>query len=165
MYVYIYIERERNQNRGKGWVWGVGVGGWGWGWCWRHVISCDTEKILCWNSGAQLKKKCNFQGWSKCKRKFSRISKSKVLFCPGFSRVKSGIFGSDQEKDMLHFHESWFSTLYFSRGVTQFYRISKGKESFVLSIICKGKITNLKNPGFYFFKSMSSIPPLWIFLE
>ena len=49
---------------------------------------------------------------------------------------------------MLHIHESWFLTLQFP-GVTQFYRISKGKESFALSRIPKGKVTNLKDPWFF----------------
>ena len=38
------------------------------------------------------------------------------------------------------------------RGVTQFYRISKGQESFVLSGTSKGKVTNLKVSGFFFKK-------------
>ena len=81
------------------------------------------------------------------------------------SKDKSGIFRGDQEIIMLHFHESWFLTLEFPRGITQFYRISKGKESFVMSRISKGKVTDLKDTGFYFEKSMSSILPVWIFLE
>ena len=83
----------------------------------------------------------------------SRISLGKSEICRG-----------DQEI-MLHFHESWLLTLEFPRGVTQFYRISKGKASFVLSRIAKGKVTNLKDPGLFFLKSMSSIPLVWIFLE
>ena len=57
---------------------------------------------------------------------------------------------------MLNFHESWFLTLEFPGGVTQFNRIFKGKESFLLSRISKGAVTNLKDPGFFFEKSMSS---------
>ena len=45
---------------------------------------------------------------------------------------KSGIPKDDQEKIMLNFRESWFLTLEFPRGVTQFYKISKGKERFDL---------------------------------
>ena len=71
----------------------------------------------------------------------------------------------DQEKIMLNFHESWFLTLELPRGVTQFYRISEGKESFALSRISKGKVTNLKDQGFLLKKSTSSIPPVSIFLE
>ena len=55
-YVYIYrereIERERKEREREIQTEGVG-------------ISWGTEKISCWNSEGQLKKKCNFQGWSK----------------------------------------------------------------------------------------------------
>ena len=56
--------------------------------------------------------------------------------------------------------KSWFLTLEFPRSVTQFYRISKGKESFVLSRISKGKVTNLKDPGFFFLKYVLNPPCL-----
>ena len=46
---------------------------------------------------------------------------------------------------MLNCHESWFLTLEFPRSATQFYRISKGKEIFVLPRISKGKVTNLRS--------------------
>ena len=59
---------------------------------------------------------------------------------------------------MLNFQESWFLTLEFQKGVTQFYGISKGKESFVLSRISEGKVTNLKNPEF-FLKKICPQPP------
>ena len=79
------------------------------------------------------------------------------------SNGKSGIFRGDQEKVMLHFHEPWLLTLEFPRGVTQFYRISKGKESFVSSIISKGKVTNLKDLGFFFFFKKVRNPPSFDF--
>ena len=41
-----------------------------------------------------------------------------------FPRIKQALF---------NFHESWLLTLTFRKGVTQLYRISKGKESFFLS--------------------------------
>ena len=74
-------ERGRNPNRGDG---KGGGGGRGWG----HGIFWGIEEISCWNSRGQLKKKCNFQWWSKCITQFYRISKSKALFCPEFPRVK-----------------------------------------------------------------------------
>ena len=82
----------------------------------------------------------------------------------GVNWKRSEIFRGDQEI-MLHFHESWFLTLDFPRGVTQFYRISKAKGSFVLSRISEGKVTNLRDPGIFFKKSMTLILPVWIFLE
>ena len=81
------INRERERERDKSKIWG---GGWG------HGISC-------WNSRGQLKKKCNFHGWSKFFTKFYRISKSKALFCPCFPKVT---FRGNQEKIMLNFHET-----------------------------------------------------------
>ena len=75
---------------------------------------------------------------------------------------KSGIFRGDQEI-MLHFHESWFLTLDFSRGVTQFYRIYKAKRSFVLSRISKSKVTNLKDPVVFFLKKYDLNPPFGFF--
>ena len=66
------------------------------------------------------------------------------------SKGKSGICRIDQEKIMLNFHESWFMTLEFPRDVTQFYKISKDK------------LTNLKDPGF-FFKKVSPRFPLGFF--
>ena len=66
------------------------------------------------------------------------------------SKGKSGISRGDQEKTMLNFHESWFLTFEFPRGATQFYEISKGK------------VTNLKDPGF-FFKKVCSQSPLGFF--
>ena len=68
------------------------------------------------------------------------------------SKGKSGVCRGDQEKVMLNFDESSFLTLEFQRGVTQLYGIFKVKESFVLSRISKGKVTNLKNPEFFFKK-------------
>ena len=65
---------------------------------------------------------------------------------------------------MLNFHESWFLTFEFQNGVRQFYRILKGKEGFALFRLSKGKVTNLKESGFFLKKGMPSIP-LWIFLE
>ena len=62
---------------------------------------------------------------------------------------KSGIPGGDQEKIMLNFHESWFLALEFPKGVRQFYRNSKGKERFDFSRYSKGKVTNLKDLGFF----------------
>ena len=61
---------------------------------------------------------------------------------------KSGIFRADQEKVMLHFHETWFLMVELPRGVTQFYRISKDK------------VTNLKDPGFFFLKYVLNPPCL-----
>ena len=53
-------------------------------------------------------------------------------------------------------------TLEFPRVVIHFHRISKGKESFVLSIISKGKVTNLKDPGLFLKKHVLN-PPLFGF--
>ena len=72
---------------------------------------------------------------------------------------KSGNFGGNREKIMLYFHESLFLTLEFSKCVTQLYRISKGKESFNLSIISKGKMTNLKDRVFFKKKNYVVNPP------
>ena len=63
---------------------------------------------------------------------------------------KSGIPRGAQEKIMLNFHESWFLTFEYPRDVTQFYRISKGKERFVSTRSSRGKVTNLKYQGFIF---------------
>ena len=50
---------------------------------------------------------------------------------------------------MLNFHESWFLNLAFPRG--EFPRISKGKESFFMSKILKGKVANLEDSDPYIF--------------
>ena len=50
-------------------------------------------------------------------------------------------------------------TLQFPRGATQFYGISNGKKSFALSIIFKGKETNLKEAGFLLKKKYVIDPP------
>ena len=124
-YICIYIERERVYRERE--------------YTEREVETEDELrtwnflgywKKICWNSRGQLKKKCNFQRWSKFFTQFYRISKSKAL---------------------LNFHESWLLTWAFQRSATQLYRISKGKESFLLSRDFKGKVTNLKNPDPYLF--------------
>ena len=86
IYIYIYIYNMQT-NKGN-----VGRGGWGYG------IPWDTEEILCWNSRVQLKKPCNFQGWSKCVTQFYGISKLKALFCPEFTRVKVEFLGMIKKK-------------------------------------------------------------------
>ena len=45
----------------------------------------------------------------------------------------------------------------FQGSVAKFYGISKGKETFILSKFSKGKVTKLKDPGFFFWKGISSI--------
>ena len=50
------------------------------------------------NSRDQLKKKCNFQGWSKGVTQFYIISKSKALFCPEFTWVKVEFLGVIKKK-------------------------------------------------------------------
>ena len=59
---------------------------------------------------------------------------------------------------MLNLHKSWFLTLEFPRGATQFYRISKGKERFVFPRLSKCKVTNLKDPGFFIKKVCPQSP-------
>ena len=51
------------------------------------------------------------------------------------------------------------------KDVTQFYRIFKEKESFVLSNISKGKVANLKNLGCFFKKMYILNPPFLDFSE
>ena len=116
---------------------------------WRHGIYWDIEEISCWNLRRQLKKKCTFQGLLKGVTQFYRFSNSKALFCLEFTRVKVEFLGVIQKKIMLNFHESWFLTFEFQNGVRQFYRILKGKEGFALFRFSKGKVTNLKESGFF----------------
>ena len=59
---------------------------------------------------------------------------------------------------------SCFLILEFLRGVTQVCWIS-GRKKLVLSGISKIKVTNLKTPGFFFQKSISSTSPVWIFFR
>ena len=51
------------------------------------------EEISCWNSRSQLKRKCNFQGWSKGITQFYIIFKSKAFFCPKFLRIQVEFWG------------------------------------------------------------------------
>ena len=86
------------------------------------------EELLCWNSRGQLKKKCNFQGCSKCVTQLYRIFKSKALFCPEFTRVKVEFLGMIKKKSCWIFMSLhiWHSN---SQGVqhkfTQFPRVRK----------------------------------------
>ena len=52
-----------------------------------------------------------------------------------------------QEKTMWNFHESWFLSLEFARGVTQFCRISRNESLFSLKFlrVRKGKVQKSKN--------------------
>ena len=65
-----------------------------------YIYNYMYTEILCWNSRRQLKKKCTFQGWSKSKgvTQFYKISKSKALFCPEFTRVKVEFLGVLKKK-------------------------------------------------------------------
>ena len=100
---------------------------------WRKIIL----KFL-----GSTEKEVQFSGWSKGVRQFYIISKSKALFCPEFTRVKVEFLGGRSRK--IHVEFSWVSV--FDLG------ISKGKERFVLFTFSKGKVANLKDPGFFFKK-------------
>ena len=66
-----------------------------------------------------------------------------------------------KEKHLQNFHGSWFLTLEFPKGVTQFFRISRG-ESFGIS---RGKVTNLKIPDGIFRKAHPQVPMFGFFME
>ena len=94
-----------------------------------------------------------FQGSIEKEVQFPGLIKECNKILQNFARVKVEFLGvprSDQEKIMSNFHESWFFTLGFSMDVTQSYRISKCKEKFVLSRFSEGKVTNLKDAGFFY---------------
>ena len=126
----------------------------------RRGISRYIEKISYSHSWGQLKKKWKFQGSSNGVTQFYRISKSKDLFCPEFTRIKVEFLKVIKKKSCWIF----MSLGFWSRnGVKQFSRISRGKERFVLCRFSGAKVTKLKDPVFYW-KGMPSIP-LLIFLE
>ena len=91
------------------------------------------------NSGVELRA-WNFRGyWKKRMWKFQ-----------GSVKIEMG-FQSVFTKNLRNFHGSWFLTLEFPRGLTQFCRISRDK------------VTNLKILGFFFSEKYILIPFFCIF--
>ena len=78
--------------------------------------------------------------------KVQRSTEKEVKF-PGVIKGRYTIFIISKSKALLNLQKSWFLTLEFSRGGTQFYRIFNGKENVFLSRISRDKVTNLKDPG------------------
>ena len=128
IYIYAYI----NPNSGRGLT------------TWKFL---EYSKNIMLNFYGSTDKEVHIPGLIKgCNTILQNFQQSGFIL----SRIykgKSGIPRDDQEKIML---KSWFLTLKFPWGVTQFYRISNGKERFVLSRFSKCEVINLKDPGFFF---------------
>ena len=125
IYIYIYMYAYKIETQG----------GRGWG----HEIFLDFLGFHVEILGVNWKR-------SPISRVDQRVQQNFTEFCKGKCRIPR----SDQEKIMSNFHESWFLTLGFPVDVTQSYRISKCKEKFVLSRFSEGKMTNLKDAGFFY---------------
>ena len=133
IYIYAYI----NPNSGRGLT------------TWKFL---EYSKNIMLNFYGSTDKEVHIPGLIKgCNTILQNFQQSGFIL----SRIykgKSGIPRDDQEKIMLNFHESSYLTFEFPRSATQIYTISKGKERFISSRFSKGKVTDLKDPGFYFKK-------------
>ena len=67
--------------------------------------------------------------------KFPGVLKKEHLKIPGFNQKRSGIYRGVHEGLMLNFHGSRFFALEFTRGVKQFYRVSRGESLITLEFL------------------------------
>ena len=80
-------------------------------------------------------------------------------------KKKWGISRGGPDKIMRNFHWFWFLALEFSRSVTISHNFVdfRGMKLCFLWRISKGKVTNLKIPGFFSKKYVPKTSPVWIF--
>ena len=67
------------------------------------------------------------------------IKTGRLPMQPGGLEGMTQFYRICKSKALLNFHESWFLTLAFPRGITQLYRISKGTESFFCQEVSRVK--------------------------
>ena len=91
--------------------------------------------------------------------------KSLWKFQGGQLKKKWGISRGDPDKIMRNFHWFWFLALEFSRSVIISHNFVdfRGMKLCFLWRISKGKVTNLKIPGFFSKKYVPKTSPVWIF--
>ena len=67
------------------------------------------------------------------------IKTGRLPMQPGELEGMTQFYRISKSKALLNFHESWFLTLAFPRGLTQLYRISKDTESFFCQEVSRVK--------------------------